>query len=278
MPADPSNKSQVKNRKSKIVHGEGIMSDAAGTPLPQFASPTDELRRPAIVVRGSSVTLPVAHVYSVNVPLIARELSAKVSQATDLFADAPVVLDLADVEHEPLDVTALVEVMRSAGVMPIAVRHGSRLQQATARRAGLGVVPGRKAASRPAPETPPPGAARERLFTQPVRSGQRVFVPTGDLVVVGQVNTGAEVLAAGNIHVYGPLRGRAMAGVSGDTEARILTTCLEAQLVSVAGVYRALEDDLAAEVRGRPAQVVLVGDRLVIEPFSLAGETARKSP
>jgi septum site-determining protein MinC len=96
-------------------------------------------------------------------------------------------------------------------------------------------------------------------------------------VIVGQVNTGAEVFAAGNIHVYGPLRGRAMAGITGDTSARILTTCLAAQLVAIAGVYRALEDDLPSEVREKPAQVLLVGEQLVIEPLAAVGESARKT-
>jgi septum site-determining protein MinC len=226
------------------------------------------------------VTVPVAYLQSADVELIERELSAKVAQAADLFRDAPLVIDLSEVENESVDLAAVLEALRRQGVLPIAVRSGSAAQLATARGLDLGILQGRKVAGRGAapPLTAPPPVARERLFTQPVRSGQRVFVPNGDLVVVGQVNTGAEVLASGNIHVYGPLRGRAMAGVTGDTSTRILTTCLEAELVSVAGVYRALDDDVPAEVRAQPAQIFLVGDRLLIEPLALAGEPARKSP
>ena len=251
------------------------MSSSIGAPLPHVAPPPGEAERPAIIVRGASVVLPVAHVQSADIELIGRELSAKLGQAAALFRDAPLVIDLADVELQSLDVAALLDLLRGHGMVPIAVRGGSVQQQASARERGLGIVQRRKAAraARHAPAQPP---ARERLVTQPVRSGQRVFVPEGDLVVIGQVNTGAEVLAAGNIHVYGPLRGRAMAGVDGDASARILTTCLEAQLVAIAGVYRALEDGLPAEVREKPAQVQLIGERLVIEPLSFAGESARK--
>jgi septum site-determining protein MinC len=260
---------------------EAFVSSSIGAPVPYPGSERGRDARPAIVVRGGAVTLPVAHLESVDLELIERELSAKVTQASELFRDAPVIVDLKDVEQQALDVAALVEVMRRHGVVPIAVRGGSGVQQQAARALGMGILQGRPARARsspsPAAEAPPP-LAQERLFTQPVRSGQRVFVANGDLVVVGQVNTGAEVLAAGNIHVYGPLRGRAMAGVSGDVSARILTTCLAAQLVAIAGVYRALEDeDLPAEVREKPAQIALRGDRLVIEPVSLAGDPARKS-
>jgi septum site-determining protein MinC len=264
-------------RAPGVDTSEAIVSSSVGTSAPAGAS-ADRGRRPAIVVRGASVTLPVAYLQSPDVALIARELAAKVGQAADLFREAPLVLDLKDVEHEVLDVAALLDMLRRQGVVPIAVRNGSAGQHVAAQAHGLGILRGQKASGRqpthrPAAET----ATRERLFTQPVRSGQRVFVPSGDLVVVGQVNTGAEVLAGGNIHVYGPLRGRAMAGVSGDTSARILTTCLEAQLVAIAGVYRALEDDLPAEVREKAAQIFLVEDRLVIEPLSLTGESARKT-
>jgi len=235
--------------------------------------------RPAIVVRGSSVTVPVAFLQSTDVTLIERELSAKVAQAADLFRDAPLVVDLAEVEHEGLDLGAVLQALRAQGVVPIAVRNGTASHHATARVHGLGILQGRKPGARASavPPGPAPSSARERLFMQPVRSGQRVFVPNGDLVIVGQVNTGAEVLASGNIHVYGPLRGRAMAGVNGDVEARILTTCLEAELVAVAGVYRALDEDVAA-LREQPAQVYLVGDRLMIETLALTGEPARKTP
>ena len=247
-----------------------------GTPSLHVSSLPGASQRPAIVVRGTSIVLPVAHLQSADVALIDRELSAKVAQAADLFRDAPLVIDLTEVERESLDLAALLKVLRGHGLVPIAVRGGGVRQQSAARQQGLGIVQGRKGPDRATPRTPAHPAAQERLIVQPVRSGQRVLASNGDLVVLGQVNTGAEVLATGNIHVYGPLRGRAMAGVAGDDSARILTTCLEAQLVAIAGVYRALEDGLPPELRERPAQVRLDGEQLVIEPLSIAGESPRK--
>ncbi len=253
------------------------MSASMDTPLPHMDSSTGDIERVAVVVRGSSVMLPIAHLQSADIACIERQLSTKSAQAAALFRDAPLVIDLGEVEEASLDIGALLQVLRRGGLVPIAVRGGSAQQQAAARAQGLGVVQRRKAPTQATPpHAPSQPAARERLITQPVRAGQRVFVPNGDLVVIGQVNTGAEVLAAGNIHVYGPLRGRAMAGFTGDADARIITTCLEAQLVAIAGVYRALEDDLPPEVCKQPAQVLLVDERLVIEPLAFTGESARK--
>jgi septum site-determining protein MinC len=115
-----------------------------------------------------------------------------------------------------------------------------------------------------APPTPAPGAL---VVDKPLRSGQQVYARGADLVVLAVVSFGAEVIADGNIHVYAPLRGRAMAGARGNTGARIFSTCLEPQLVSVAGIYRTTETELPENVRGKPAQVRLEGEKLLIEPL-----------
>jgi septum site-determining protein MinC len=103
------------------------------------------------------------------------------------------------------------------------------------------------------------------IIDKPLRSGQRIYAKGSDLVVLAVVSFGAEVIADGNIHVYAPLRGRAAAGALGDTSARIFTTCMEPQLISIAGNYRTTETELPVEVRGKPAQVRLDGERLVVE-------------
>jgi len=112
--------------------------------------------------------------------------------------------------------------------------------------------------------TPGPGAV---VVDKPLRSGQQVYARGADLVVLAMVSFGAEVIADGNVHVYAPLRGRAIAGARGDTSARIFTTCLEAQLVSVAGIYRTTETELPDNVRGKSAQVRLEGEKLLVEPI-----------
>jgi septum site-determining protein MinC len=106
------------------------------------------------------------------------------------------------------------------------------------------------------------------VIDRPLRSGQRVYAK-GDLVVLGLVSNGAEVIAEGNIHIYAPLRGRALAGVHGNHDARIFCTCLEAELISIAGIYRTTEVPLAPEVAGKPVQIRLDEEKLLIEPLRL---------
>ena len=134
--------------------------------------------------------------------------------------------------------------------------------------------------AKPAPAEPAvvPALAREAapvptmVVTKPLRSGQKVYARGGDLVVLAMVNRGAEVIADGNIHVYAPLRGKAMAGARGNTSARIFSLCLEPELVSIAGIYRTTEKELAGDVLGKPAQVRLSDDgneKLIIEALKL---------
>jgi len=116
-----------------------------------------------------------------------------------------------------------------------------------------------------APPVPAGHPASAMVITKPLRSGQRVYARHTDLVVIGMVSQGAEVVADGNIHVYGPLRGKAMAGARGDTSARIFTTQLDAELLAVAGVYRVVEDKLDRSLHNQPALISLSGDTLRIE-------------
>ncbi|WP_144145121.1 septum site-determining protein MinC [Paraburkholderia sp. BCC1884] len=132
------------------------------------------------------------------------------------------------------------------------------------------------AANSGAPVVPTPAAEPVRLATssqttvidKPLRSGQRIYAK-GDLVVLGLVSYGAEVIAEGNIHIYAPLRGRALAGVQGNHDARIFCTCLEPELISIAGIYRTTENPLPADVLGKPVQIWLDEEKLMIEPLRL---------
>ncbi|WKK16869.1 septum site-determining protein MinC [Achromobacter insolitus] len=119
--------------------------------------------------------------------------------------------------------------------------------------------------SAPSPTPAAPHSSSALVITKPLRSGQRVYARHTDLVVIGMVSQGAEVIADGNVHVYGPLRGKAMAGARGDTSARIFTTHLDAELLAVAGVYRVVEDKLDRTLQNQPALVRLDGDTLRIE-------------
>ncbi|MFS2053365.1 septum site-determining protein MinC, partial [Variovorax sp. CT11-76] len=129
----------------------------------------------------------------------------------------------------------------------------------------------RSAAPSPAPqivrEVPVP-ANGTLLIDRPLRSGQQVYARGGDVIVTAVVSHGAEVIADGNVHVYAPLRGKAIAGARGNTEARIFSTCLEAQLVAVAGIYRTSEVPLPDTVLAKAAQIRLDGKKIVIEPIA----------
>jgi septum site-determining protein MinC len=220
-----------------------------------------------LTFKGSSITLTTAHLHTTDLAVLATTLTAKAAQAPAFFEDAPVVVDLSEVELRPLDLPGLVKVLRGHGLIPVGVRGGSERQLSAAHAVGLPLFrPGRP--TRPEPEPEPaaePETSPTRLVTQPVRSGQQIYARGGDLVVLGAVNPGAEILADGNIHVYAPLRGRALAGVQGDAQARIYTLCLEAELLAIGGTYRVIEDDLALDVRGKPAQIYLDGESLKIQ-------------
>jgi septum site-determining protein MinC len=126
---------------------------------------------------------------------------------------------------------------------------------------------GMKTAASATTNTDVPAAAPTMVVRGPLRSGQRVYARQSDLIVMGVVSRGAEVIADGNIHVYGPLRGKAMAGARGDTAARIFTTTLDAELVAVAGIYRVIDSKLPAELHQRPAVIQLQKDALHLTPL-----------
>ncbi|AXL52972.1 septum formation inhibitor [Paraburkholderia caffeinilytica] len=137
--------------------------------------------------------------------------------------------------------------------------------------APVAATPATAAAVEPAPAAEPVRLATSSQTTvvdKPLRSGQRIYAK-GDLVVLGLVSYGAEVIAEGNIHIYAPLRGRALAGVQGNHDARIFCTCLEPELISIAGIYRTTENPLPADVLGKPVQIWLEEEKLMIEPLRL---------
>ena len=238
-----------------------------------------------------SASLPVVAVVlkTTDAAQFAVDLAERVADAPGFFDFDPVLIDLAPVREaeEPIDFAAIAEQLRQQRTLPVAVRGGSPAQMDAARAAGLAAAPDAPHARAEAPAAPVQEVVREVIrevevevvrevpmpgpgtvvVDKPLRSGQQVYARGADLVVMAVVSFGAEVIADGNIHVYAPLRGRAIAGARGNTEARIFSTCLEPQLVSIAGIYRTTETELPADVRGKPAQVRLDGEKLIIEPL-----------
>ena len=259
----------------------------------------------AIQIRGASYTLLVLEFPDPKDQTFYSRLADKIGQAPNFYRLAPVVVDLKHLaEAPPFNMAEMGRRLRQHSLIPIGIQNGTPEQNKVAVDAGWTVFrEGRPALAevgadgdKRTVETPDPQAedapaiqaedapaiqAEEApalpdtgspdpstlVITQPVRSGRQVYAHQGDLVVLATASPGAELLADGHIHVYAPLRGRALAGVSGDTRARIFCRSLEAELVSVAGYYR-VRDDIPEDLIGKSVQIFLQGERVMIEPLS----------
>lgn len=216
-------------------------------------------------------------------------------ESPDFFDHDALVIDFSQLDPaQPLfDLVPLLKVLRSCSLVPVAARGASPEVMAAALAVGLVEAPPDVHRNRPTPVAEPAAVETVRevvhevvhevvrevpgpstmVVDKPLRSGQKVYARGCDLVVLAMVNQGAEVVADGNIHVYAPLRGKAMAGARGDTNARIFSTCLEPELISIAGVYRTSENPLAPDVQGKAAQVRLLSkddgqEKLIIEALN----------
>ncbi|GAB7126087.1 hypothetical protein JCM19000A_05940 [Silvimonas sp. JCM 19000] len=217
---------------------------------------------------------------TLDIAVLDAALQQRLGGREHMLSNEQVALDFNQLPQTPsaAEVSALMAVLRNYALKPVMALGGNDAQQAAAQEAGLllldeeTLVAAAAAAPAPAPVVAPEAApvrAPAMVITRPVRTGQQVYAKGSDLVVLALVSNGAEVIADGHIHVYAPLRGRALAGARGDTSARIFTTSLEAELVSIAGVYRTLDESLPASVKSKPAQVFLDQDNLVIEALAL---------
>ncbi|WP_432728719.1 septum site-determining protein MinC [Variovorax sp. W6] len=244
--------------------------------------------RTKAVFEFKSATLPLIAVIlkTSDLDVLAEALDAQLADSPDFFEQEPVVIDLSLLQETEgdgdIDFAALRGLLARHQTQPIAVRGGNDAQNAAARAAGLSVaaMPAAPAPRAPAPPAEPPASEAPQivrevpvpangtlLIDKPLRSGQQVYARGGDVVVTAVVSFGAEVIADGNVHVYAPLRGKAIAGARGNTEARIFSTCMEAQLVAIAGTYRTNEVSLPDSVLGKSAQVRLDGKKIVIDPI-----------
>jgi septum site-determining protein MinC len=237
-------------------------------------------------VRSRSFTAVVLRVSGAPDARFYASLDALMRQAPHFFVNAPLVLDVEQATDLQLkgDFVKLVRELRARRLSPIAIQNASADQGIAAFGAGLIMLQGGRdvpterrgrpaaAAEQPAAEPesrPEPDgdlAGPSLLITEPVRSGQRVFADRGDLIVCASVSSGAELVAHGSIHIYGPMRGRALAGVNGDRAARIFCQSLEAELIAIAGLY-VTSDDLGPAVRKKRVQAFLRDQTLCVEPL-----------
>ena len=242
-------------------------------------------------LRFGQVGIACMRLRRVDAAALVEELERRVRSAPQMFNRAAVVLDLSHLPRLPDDgmVDALLEAIRSAGMLPVGIAYGTPETEALAERMNLPLIakfraqyepasPGAVAdvgaavarAEAPRPSAPldaddEPGTANtaQHHAGSAVRSGQQVYARDRDLVVMAAVANGAEVIADGSIHIYGSLRGRAMAGAQGDESARIFCSDFRAELVAIAGHYRVFED-MPKEFEGQPVQCWLDAGKLMI--------------
>jgi septum site-determining protein MinC len=231
---------------------------------------------PAFELKGSLFTLAVLHLLSPDLNAFVAELRRHAQKTPNLFKSMPVVIDLQRISRDEreIDFTSFQHLLKQHGLIPVGIRHGNEKQNLAAQAAGLPLLSSQssqvsaktkaKVAEKKLSEIP---TGHTMVVTSPVRSGQQIYAKDANLIVLAQVSHGAEILADGHIHVYGTLRGRALAGIKGDKTARIFCQYLDAELVSIAGVYK-LHDSLPTSIVAPIIQIYLESDKIQVEGIS----------
>ena len=217
------------------------------------------------VVQGALFTVMVVRAASLRDDVFEHELTQQIARSPRFFQNAPVVLDLRGVENmtEAGEFEAVKDKLHELTLTLVGVQNAQPAQLEAATAAGLASFAPNAAGQPRSTSTNTPSAPKTRLVTEPVRSGTQIYARGSDLIVTAAVSPGAELVADGNIHVYGVLRGRALAGAGGDVAARIFCSRLDAELVSIAGRYL-ISEQLPAGVQSAPVQIALVDDQLTI--------------
>lgn len=255
----------------------------SAAPRPETSNRLEPFR-----LRGANFNLLVLRLLDPRPEAVVPAIGDQFRRAPGFLRFAPVVLGLGDLEVPPdqVDFQGLIAGLRGLEIVPIGTTGGTPELRNAAMAYGLPPIrsaggketeepapaPTAAQAEQPAPVPPPPplppaGTVRPTMVVdQPVRAGQRVWAQGGDLVVTATVNAGGEVIADGNIHVYGALRGRAIAGVGDNAEARIFAQNFDPELISIAGYY-AVREGLAGAPIGKAVQVRLTGERMRFDPI-----------
>ena len=242
---------------------------------------------PTFEIKSANLPLVALLLKSTDITAVSNEMALRFGDTPDFFDQDALIIDLSPLQSDAddasaasgIDFAALISLLGRHQLVPIAVKGGNAAQMNAALQAGLlptpethlvstrpALAPAELPATAPTPmPTAPLGAL---IIDKPLRSGQQIYARGRDLVMLSIVNAGAEVIADGHIHVYAPLRGKAMAGARGNTDARIFALVMEAELLSIAGIYRTSENPLPPDVAGQPTQVRLVpgpdGEKLVM--------------
>jgi len=249
-----------------------------------------------IEFKAGSLTAMSALLREIDNVRLADALQVMMGGMGEFFAGEPTIIDVSQVSKIPerVDWAGLLSLLRRYGLQPVALRGAPEHLHDSARRAGLAVLddkrveipaalPGAPSPEHAAPAEPEKAAPamqqqslnpnRTMIVERTIRSGQQIYARGCDLVVLGAISNGAEVIADGSIHCYGPLRGRAIAGAQGDREARIFSSNFGPELIAVAGVFRTFEKGIPAQIAGKAAQAILRGEddkqSLALEPIQL---------
>ncbi|MGQ3887773.1 septum site-determining protein MinC [Legionella sp. CNM-1927-20] len=236
----------------------------------------NSLKTQVFKLKGRLYTFTVIQLLSTDKNLFTQQLNEVVAQAPRLFNKTPVVIDCSALQNEDLDLDALCQCLRLHSIFPVGIQGANSLMTTLAQSRGMAVLHASSSHDKSLADTSieeigseeapivSSDESKTKLLTTPVRSGQQVVSKGGDLIITASVSHGAELLADGNIHIYGALRGRALAGISGDKNARIFCQSLDAELVSIAGFYR-LSD--AIQPQDKPCQIFLQDEHILIEPL-----------
>lgn len=238
---------------------------------------------PAAELKGSVFTLTVVRIQSPELDAVEKQLKESLAQGPRFFENAPVVVDLEPLKSKDKrpDLFKLITLLQTLRLIPVGVRNACPEQRLEAVKGGIAIMqggvnqdlpPGARIDNNAAKVESEPQKQIQRgqttkVVRKTIRSGQQVYAAGGDLIVLAPVNAGAEVVADGHIHVYAPLRGRALAGVMGDVQARIFCQCMEAELVAVAGHYQIYEEEVPHDLHRHPVQVYLEEERLKVVPL-----------
>ena len=245
------------------------------------------MQQKPIEIKISTVVAIAVILHDAHLPVLKTALQQLTASSGDYYSEECAVIDVSHIDCSDMDWAGLIQLFRANGFHPVAIRNAPETSEQQISALGLSIDLGSKAAqiAEVAPETPAAPAptpapapvliqataAPPMIIDTPVRGGQRIYARGTDLIITAVVNSGAEIIADGNIHVYAPLRGRALAGASGNTAARIFTMSLEAELVSIAGIYRTFENGYPKLNPNTPVQIKLDGDK--IEVISIQSHT-----
>ena len=253
----------------------------------------NSLTRKPIEIKISTVVAVAVILHEASTAALETALKEMTAGTPDFFDDEFAVIDVEPVSEQKLDWATLIPLFKSFGLNPVAVRNARAEDHADISAHGLSLdvvsrprqevdLPAQPAAVIPAAApvvavsaAPAPQQATGHLpamvIDTPVRAGQRIYARGTDLIITASVNNGAEVIADGSIHIYAPLRGRALAGAMGNTEARIFAMGMEAELVSIAGIYRTFENGPPALAANQPVQIKLIGDSIEVSSVKSTG-------